>query len=145
MFKDNFKIFMVLLMFFSTIAPVYAITFLPSVKNLANGTYQMAGTQKKSADRAAPCHDLIRFHEQELCFKHCLQYLNVPCLVPSKIDVMEDPERFSNPVYIVAIFRIPPSSLYEVSSSRDPPHYFPWVSTRTGISAIILQTSRIRR
>ena len=143
-YKTGLKTIMVLLVFFNTIVPVYANTMMPTLKDLF-GNSQLAVESKHTV----PCHREIQkassfSNMQELCFQHCLQYLNEPCIISHKadaLDIVGTQKQYKS--ILVSLQRLPQVQ-YEISSQTDPPESHLLVRSKKGLTSTLLLTSRLR-
>lgn len=148
--KKLMKTFMVFIVFFSAIAPVYGSTITPALKSIA------LGLQTKSTSMTMPCHKTgsgeagkIKNHkqttDQSACFKHCLQYLNDPCLVSLKLDEqLKSNKQTSQEYFITEIQEITSLNLAGLSN-KDPPQRILTSAPQKGLSPLLLKTSRFRQ
>ena len=144
MLKTGLKIATILMVFFSTIAPVYANANIPPLKNFFSQSQQVA-----YADHTMPCHGALekvaaKKNMQELCFQHCLQYLNEPCVIPSKSDLSVEKAQQSPSKSMIVDMLQTPGLQFEVISLTDPPSGSIWNKSTKGIPSILHQTSRLR-
>lgn len=142
--KTGLKIAMVLMVFFSTIAPVYANAIIPPLTNFFSHSQQMT-----HAAHNMPCHGGLekvaaQQNMQELCFQHCLQYLNEPCVIPTRLEISIEKAQQSPSKLVVADVLKSPAFQFEVISLTDPPREPIWNKSTRGIPTILLETSRLR-
>ena len=143
-YKTGLKTVMVLLVFFNTIAPVYANSIMPSIKEFFGKSRHAI-----ESNHTVPCHREIQtsssfLNMQELCFQHCLQYLNEPCIISHKADalVIEDKQKQYKSI-LVSLQRLPQIQ-YEILSQTDPPESHLLVRSKKGLATTLLLTSRLR-
>ena len=156
------KAVLALMVFFATISPVYASAIIPALKNpaLKNIASQPEPINKA---QAMPCHSdkshlkkslittshkapqLTSFKktQQELCFQHCIQYLDKAWALPKiKKQSAIKPAPFKDKFKWLTDLRATATPV-EVSSLSDPP-----VSNNRDLSQVhnsLLQTtSRLR-
>ena len=140
---------MVLVVFFSTIAPVYANFIVPIVKSAFNQSQQIT-----YAGHEMPCHDALKKGAlqkavvnksiQELCFQHCLQYLNEPCVISARSDVSIEKSQKSPAKFMSVDVHLLHGLHFDIMSLTDPPKVEAWDKPTKGIPALLLQTSRLR-
>ncbi len=143
LFKTGLTTTLVLLVFFSTVVPVYANNIIIPLKNFLS--YEL----QTQADHEMPCHavrekEVAKKNIQGLCFHHCLQYLNEACIISSRDKILTK-TAFSSPlkIWIVDVEQstLPQS---EVLSQTDPPWTFPRLRSTKGIPPLLLHTARLR-
>lgn len=148
-----------IMVMFSTIAPAYAIGPIPSA--MTNPTAEFTNhstlaTKASSSHKAhLPSHKAAQNQipeqkindssdQQSLCFQHCLQSLNEPCLTTSDPEFIEVRDNQKDYKFTIArLLNLLPSQ-YEMISGTDPPFIISAVPHCTGVSALILTSSRIR-
>lgn len=157
--KTYYRAVIALMVMFSTIAPACAIGLIPSA--MANTTAEITtigtlATKVSSSHKAhLPCHKAVqnqipkqkkhvKSDQQSLCFQHCLQSLNDPCLTTTEPEFIEVRDTQLNYKFTIArLLNLLPSQ-FEMISGTDPPYIISALPHRTGLSALITTTSRIR-
>lgn len=145
---------MVFIVFFSAIAPVYGSVITPALKSIA------FGQNTKSTTMAMPCHnsgstdkadkaDKVKNHkqttDQSACFKHCLEYLNDPCLASSKPELNNKAINQTSHNYSIIEVQNISSLTIAGLSNKGPPKQIVVSSPLKGLSSLLLNTSRLRQ
>ncbi len=149
--KILMKTIMVFIVFFSAIAPVYGSVITPALKSIA------FSQNTKSTTMAMPCHnsgstnkaDKVKNHkqttDQSACFKHCLEYLNDPCLASSKPELNNKAiNQTSHNYSIIEVQKISSLTIAGLSN-KEPPKQIVVSSPLKGLSSLLLNTSRLRQ
>lgn len=158
--KSFFKTIMVFVVFFTTIAPVYAAGNASSLSLPPKDTSKI-----QAQDKAMPCHmsvaqtipkhtkqavNYISSEKQVFCFKHCLNYLNEPWLATKKTELKQElTKKYKADAQITlstSLTTIMKGSLI----SRAPPiaaefrHTSFYTPQNKGLSKLLLMTARLR-
>lgn len=151
--KNIMKVLMTFLVFFSALAPVYGSTITPALKSLTfTSKTDLSSSHSNSSDMAMPCHKgemkekeskSYKQKKHSACFKHCLQYLNEPCLSTTKQELQKlDNKQSKADYFIKETSQIASTSLIPLSN-KDPPFRQPHSKSK-GLSTLLKQTSRLR-
>lgn len=158
--KSFFKTIMVFVVFFTTIAPVYA------AGNASSLSLPQKDTSKIQAqDRAMPCHKsvaqtvpkhtkqtvkYISTEKQVSCFKHCLNYLNEPWLATKNTQLKQElTKKYKADAQITLSTSLTPVMKGSLLS-RAPPiaaafqHTSFYTPKNKGLSKLLLMTARLR-
>lgn len=158
--KSFFKTIMVFVVFFTTIAPVYAAGNASSLSLPQKDTSEV-----QPQDRAMPCHmsvaqtvpnhtkQVVKYNSTEKqisCFKHCLNYLNEPWLATKKTELNQELTKKYTAYAQISLN----SSLTPIMKgsllSRAPPiaaefrHSSFYTPQNKGLSKLLLMTARLR-
>lgn len=150
--KNLMKTIMVFIVFFSAIAPVYGSVITPALKSIT------FSSQTNSVPMAMPCHkmeshkknnpkvkDQLKTSDQSACFKHCLQYLNDPCLASAKPELKNKAIKQTSIKYSITEVQKISSITITGLSNKGPPKQIILSSPLKGLSSLLLSTSRLRQ
>jgi hypothetical protein len=150
--KNLMKTIMVFIVFFSAIAPVYGSVITPAIKSYATGF------DTKNVSMTMPCHKMdshkknspkVKVHQQtsdqSACFKHCLQYLNDPCLASAKPELKNKAIKQTSVKYSITEVQKISSITISDLSNKGPPKQIVLSSPLKGLSSLLLSTSRLRQ
>lgn len=158
--KSFLKTIMVFVVFFTTIAPVYAAGNASSLSLLQKDTSEI-----QAQDRAMPCHksvvqsapkdtkqavNTISTEKQVSCFKHCLNYLNKPWLATKKLELKQELAEKNKADVQTSLSNSLRPIMKGSLLSRAPPiaaefqHTSFYTPKNKGLSKLLLMTARLR-
>lgn len=145
------SVFMMLMVLFGAVTPVYASQVVPALAFVLNGFVDQS-PQKSSgefrdvmqASKVMPCHKLEKTSREALCFKHCLSSLNQPCLLSASNQLDGLADASTKLSFDIAPFLVPDHRVLQRLSGADPPLDEMLNKREKRLSIILLTSSRFR-